>query len=140
MKFLFYFTKNLSSPAPHQAFCGNLGSIVFTYNQWICLHEAINSRRWSLHGTWWFLLWITELMPGSSISYLSNFWKVFAIWSVTNPMERIFSYTSLYCDGDINRNFKMMPLCNFLIWLLKIYWVFLYWYVMYYTGNFSRIR
>ena len=26
-----YFTGNLSSPAPHQAFCGNLGSIVITY-------------------------------------------------------------------------------------------------------------
>ena len=31
MNFLVYFTGNLSSPAPHQAFCGNLGSIVITY-------------------------------------------------------------------------------------------------------------
>ena len=27
----FYFTANLSSPSPHQAFCGNLGSVVITY-------------------------------------------------------------------------------------------------------------
>ena len=26
-----YFTRNLNSPAPHQAFCGNFRSIVITY-------------------------------------------------------------------------------------------------------------
>ena len=32
MNFLLFFsTGNLSSPAPHQTFCGDLGSIVITY-------------------------------------------------------------------------------------------------------------
>ena len=41
-----YFTGNLSSHVPYQAFCGNLGSILITYES-ACKRLSIKSWRWS---------------------------------------------------------------------------------------------
>ena len=38
-----YFTGNFNPPDPHQAFCGNLGSIVITYEVMNLFKESINS-------------------------------------------------------------------------------------------------
>ena len=51
----------------------------------------------------------------------------------------INSRTTVHIKSVINRNLKIMPICNFLIWLPKFYWLSLYWCNVLYTGNFSRI-